>query len=936
MNLKKLSLEDAVLEVNPELIFNKNKFYKGEYKTITGIKRDNPELMELFSSKYLSKMGEENIITSEKDGEKTLYSLSSISEYNYYYRLFKEFYLTLAEALISLGYQKTNTYQYANIERFLYMKEQGFMNVICLDHKIGPHQYFVSKKEVERFKENYISFTEAADEAGKSIATIKFWMSKEYKKPIVYLNKKNVNLFYILRTDWIDFYQNKIKTKYISMDSAAKELGISTNNLEKVAKEYKIKFFQEQKEQLTYIQFLKEDIEFLKKAQAKLWRSTLDKYYTRDETMEVLGVTGSGTLGSQPYKDIITSIFVPPLICTIKEDISFRKGREKIYLKKDVDTFFEQKKKINVVNEILSTMDSNPYNSVFTSLQEENLFFSENGKITEIYWKKFLKNKTSATRASDSTIRKEIRVNYNTSKMLIQLTATKEIFMYSTKELKAAIFNSNIQSSVQTKAYQFLKKIAASRKKQSEVVNYDPASLPNIYLRNKQKQSDKSIYSINEFINLIDYVKDVENHKQKAIASIQQCFNKQTHYNYDSSWLYVLLHLNNAWRHSDVTKFPRINLDATTLDKLDSKSALSWLENYQLNAKDINEIINQVSAIKFTHSKTKKRRYFFCSDELKSAFAHSTVLCELRCRINTPYSDTLINFDNRAGNFKEIFKKEFFADFDLDFNFKSKQMNRTLISYIYSVITKMTNRNPLEVTKYIRSHSSIETTNIYIDIPQEQLDFITNQLFHMGHFGYVYDVLGELLLDNALTDREEKTKHSLILKEVFGDVHQIEYFSNYLKRLIEEQNSVKSVLLGYSVEDREQLSNLIKLGQQPAKKEGYQCIYSKCPYPSRDCEKCPFVISHFYCLSQLSEDFDKIYKEFKTKLPNTTIKGEQIRLANILYSYVHLITLAKKRFGEESITSFFSRDLEEIREQINELPSQIHLVTIPHLRKENK
>jgi hypothetical protein len=153
--------------------------------------------------------------------------------------------------------------------------------------------------------------------------------------------------------------------------------------------------------------------------------------------------------------------------------------------------------------------------------------------------------------------------------------------------------------------------------------------------------------------------------------------------------------------------------------------------------------------------------------------------------------------------------------------------------------------------------------------------------------------------------------------------------------LIEDQKSVKQVLLGYSVEEREQLNNLIKLGQQPAKEEGYQCIYNKCPYPSRDCKKCPFVISHFYALSQLSEDFDNTLNEFRKKFPNTSKQGEKVKLANNLYTYIHLIFQAKRQFGEETISTFFSKKLDDIKEELDAIPSQMHLVTIPYLRKEN-
>lgn len=925
MILTKISLEDALVKVNSELLYKKS-LYEGDYKTISAIKKNHPELLQFFGENFFYKKGEEEIITTKKDNGKTLFSLSSIYKYNYYYSLFKEHYFTLPEAMISLNYKKKCNSPYSHIKRFIYMKENGFMDVILLDHKLDFNEYYVSKEEVKRFKDDYISYAEAANEAGISIATIKYWM-KDFKKPIVSLHLKDVNFYYILRTDWLNFYIERRKSNYLSMESASQELQITPRNLIKAATEYNITYIQ--KRQLSGKYFKKSDIEFLKKTQEELLKNTIDNFYTSKQVRKKLNI-GLSTLSNSRYKEKLNSFIVPPLISITIRDNSLS-SKEKIFLKKDVDTFIKEKDKIIGINNILSTIDTNPFNVVMTSLKESNLSFSEKAKLTENYWKNHLKKKAGSTKASSNSRQKEIRVNFNTSKLLINLTSSKEIFMFSTKELIMAIFNSNTPISVKTEAYKFLRKVAKSRKNHLEEVCFDIDSIPNVYLNKSNKKYDKSIYSINQFIALIDYVKFVEKHKPKAIESIQLSINKQSHYSYDSSWLYVLLHLNNAWRHTDVTMFPRINLERTNLGNLDSEEALNWLKQNQLNIKEINEIVNQVSAIKLTHSKTKKRRYFFCSNELKSAFAHSVALCELRCRILTPFADSIINFNNRGRIFKNIYKKRFFAEFDVDFNFKSKQMNRTLISYIYSVITKMTNRNPLEVTKYIRSHTSIETTNIYIDIPQEQLDFITNQLFNLGHFGYAYDALSDLLLDNSISDREEKTKYSLMIKKVFGDVHQIEHLANYLKRLLEDQNSVKKVLKGYSNKEIHQLSNLIKLGQQPAKKEGFQCIYNNCPYPSRDCQKCPFAISHFYALSQLSEDFDTILNEFKNKFPNTQKQGEKVRLANNLYSYLHLISLAKKQFGEDAISSFFNQGLDEIKKELATMPSQKHLVTIPYL-----
>jgi len=402
--------------------------------------------------------------------------------------------------------------------------------------------------------------------------------------------------------------------------------------------------------------YLLNDINLLKKQQDKLWNSTLDLYYPRKEASRLLGIS-TRTITQEPYVSNIKSIFIPPLIRIFKNDISFKNGREKIYCKKDVLNFIKNSEPDKVFNNLLSTLDADPYTVTLTILKEMNLYFNANGKVTEEYWKMYLKKKSLSSRSSSVSKRKAIRVDFNTTNLLIQLTLAKEIHMYSTNELNLAIFNTDLASSTKIEIYKFLKAVSVSRVTLGLDIKFNAKSLPNQYVRKSTKPDNKTIYPINQFISLIDYVKDVNQHKSIAIESINLRSNSQDDKHYDSSWLYVLLHLNNAWRHHDVTMFPRINLEQTRFNNVDPKTALVWLSDNDLNKAEMNQIMKQVSTINFFHSKTQKRRYFFCSEELISAFTHSVILCELRCRLSNPLSKTLIDFDNKSRSFKEVIKK---------------------------------------------------------------------------------------------------------------------------------------------------------------------------------------------------------------------------------------------------------------------------------------
>ena len=72
----------------------------------------------------------------------------------------------------------------------------------------------------------------------------------------------------------------------------------------------------------------------------------------------------------------------------------------------------------------------------------------------------------------------------------------------------------------------------------------------------------------------------------------------------------------------------------------------------------------------------------------------------------------------------------------------------------------------------------------------------------------------------------------------------------------------------------------------------------------------PICGSKFYALSQLEEEFQMNFNEFKEKFDSTTKQGEKIRLSNLLYNYLYLIESAVKKFGKDEVSSFFKNGLE--------------------------
>lgn len=143
---------------------------------------------------------------------------------------------------------------------------------------------------------------------------------------------------------------------------------------------------------------------------------------------------------------------------------------------------------------------------------------------------------------------------------------------------------------------------------------------------------------------LIDYLSNVELHKKEAIKDIRKPLRGNLKYReYQSVWLYILIHLNNAWRSTDIIeKIPRITLPP-------SISNLTDYENHEITSEEIDLVLWELVAkiIGAQHNKNAKEAYFFFSEELKEPLANALILCELKCQMERPLSNNLIKLTDK-------------------------------------------------------------------------------------------------------------------------------------------------------------------------------------------------------------------------------------------------------------------------------------------------
>src|SRR5699024_7522955 len=161
----------------------------------------------------------------------------------------------------------------------------------------------------------------------------------------------------------------------------------------------------------------------------------------------------------------------------------------------------------------------------------------------------------------------------------------------------------------------------------------------------------------------------------------------------------------NAWRHSDVITFPQVNLSGTQIIDL------NWMLENELGDEDADYIIKQAYRAEISISKTQVKNYFFCSEELKRPIATAIAICQLRINALSPLRESIIDFGNKKQDFSDTRRKYFFELFeDENFYFSSRKVNRSLMSYIYVLLSKMQKGTAgLKTIQKMRGHVEQET-----------------------------------------------------------------------------------------------------------------------------------------------------------------------------------------------------------------------------------
>lgn len=587
------------------------------------------------------------------------------------------------------------------------------------------------------------------------------------------------------------------------------------------------------------------------------------------------------------------------------------------------------KKKIDMKDKIKRIIsEEEPIKAFEEILMLNEISFSKHSKYTEQEWYSYCKEKLVLAERSEKSMRDLIKDFVGCTELLSNLTNEKELHSLTSNEINLKLFSPSTGVVKQTHLYTFLKefhaKITVYLKKKEErkkTFDMDRVTDPNQY---ETKELPKEVYEYDEYIKVYDYVKEKE-HKHKAISDAEKIIRgkdkKEISY-YASAWLYVLAHLGNAWRHGDVMDIPMVDFESVGIDSLKA------LKERELTDEEANAIINQIKRKELTVNKTGASNHFNCPEDLVVPFATAIVICSIIRKEQTSFVISLNSINTRIVDFgiqdDSCFggkaHNTFFENFEIEgFQFQSRKMNRTVLVLIYMVLVKKGKGSAaLEMAQRLRAHENFETTNIYLVIPQHELDKLSESLFNRKSFGYIPDLIANILLGDS-EDRDQRTQEILAINATFGGIHKLEVTSGFMNRTLGERQKVADKIFGMGLDEATDLMFDLQVNALPSNEENFQCLVSpNCQKPHLEsCKDCPFAIPNFYALSSLVEDFQTSIFEFVKDFDPSTFDGEKTRLMNVLYKDLDHLERAMQKFGEEEVFHFFEKGKEEYNELVD-------------------
>lgn len=356
----------------------------------------------------------------------------------------------------------------------------------------------------------------------------------------------------------------------------------------------------------------------------------------------------------------------------------------------------------------------------------------------------------------------------------------------------------------------------------------------------RKNHTDNNIYTLKEFIDLENYVKNIELHIDKAVENRK----------YAVLWLYVSLHLTNAWRSSDFLSLPSIRIDMI------EGNNFNWFSSgNRLNSQHALHIVNQFASKRLRISKTGALNRFLVNNDMLLPIATMIILCEIH---RIAENDSLLLCSST-----DFFRGMFPVFSEFPFKFSSMKMNRSFITYLFHKANESSEHVALSLdfAQQTRRHKRKDSTAVYVQATNQDgpIGNLTENLCNRGHFGYLYNLLINRLQSFSNNKNIESIEdHTLRIQE-FRDKfipHDLEVVGEFLKMIFEEHESLAVRIALMPEEEVRHVISKIYQDKMPGHTEHAQCFtYPNCINTTAlTCIGCPNMIPKNHLLISVSTE----------------------------------------------------------------------------------
>lgn len=759
-------------------------------------------------------------------------------------------------------------------------------------------------------------------------------------------------------------YFNDFLTTYISNKDVVNKYNITYHQLNFLINYHNIDHIDLHTRLRFYTQ--KDIIEMFNKDDTRLYLGEKDKFYSLKQTLELLQVSDSElfTIRKETklsfynfhnttyyykeeinnllkHKEYIKENYVPSSFVSetlgessIRYFNSGKKptGIERYAFNVDSPTFlifskseYEKLLKQKQHQDKLGSISYNDSLLAFNELLKINsIKFHGKSSITQKYWFDYCTDSILFNNKAKETVPYFINTLVKCTKLLSEFILDSELYLKSSNEINFGLLNSNIPITHRNILIPFINKHYYQLIQDNIKSSFQIKKIKNSSNSGKTVNQDTDIYDYKTFKQVYSYVNNL-NHKEIAINDglfrINSPILEQSN-EYAYSWLYLLLHLNNAWRHRDICNIKMINISFLNINSLEK------FINRELTNDEVNKIINLLLTKEYIVSKTKAINNFFISDDIKVAVANAYVICHLINQHCYPTLDNLINFNNKQNNFLDTHNNSFFKDFSKEFKFKNRKMNRTLLTIMYTLLNKEGHSGAaLNIAQRLRSHKSVESTNVYIKIPDEDINKLSINLFNRGIFGYIPKILSEIVFGST-NDLIKETNNILKLKLVFKDIYNIEATSGFLNSVLKQKKSIIQLFINQGSKVAFETLNKLQKNFLPGKDKNFQCIVSEkgCLNTGLDCKNCVYSVPNFYATANIVSSVTNTLEQFKNNFNNTSFEIEKIKQVNLLFMELDILDDVINKLGEDVVLGFFEGNKQgyiKLLDLLNDIDSEM-------------